>query len=353
MKLRSYYLIAIALVLAALPAQALTTGFVIGEGPGKLVDSLIAAGYGPENLYDTLISIQADTNPSVSPILTDAFINTLAACPANSPIFTTHLSAYAGNGVVIYSDCTAAATYVQGSGFNGLAGNTTLATDISGVGAGAVVSLGTPFALGDPTHYVFAIIYAPSGPSQSFVLSNKGGQLIGKLLAAGYGVDNLYQTLTDILADTNPSIAGVLTPAFVLTLKYCAAESPIFTTHLQSVVVPVAISDDCSVQTGSLTGSSFSGQPGTTTLSSLISGVGTASLVSSTSSSPLTSWTQNVAVGNGTATVTYDAFAILYTPGSTPSATPALPSLWLAVAGCLAVLGCALWTRRCGRALRG
>lgn len=318
--------------LAALPASAQTSGFVIGEGPGKLVDSLIAAGYGSENLYQTLLDIYVDSNPGVSPILTDAFINTLAACPANSTIFTTQLSAYAGNGVVIYSDCTAAATYVQGSGFNGLAGNTTLATNISGVGAAAVVSLGTPFALGDSTHNVFAILYAPQGPSKTFVLSNEGGQLISKLLAAGYGAGNLYQTLVDILKDTNPSVYGVLTPTFLHTLQYCAAGAPLFTIQLKNVAGTVAISDDCSVQNSSLTGSSFTGQPGTTTLSTSISGVGTASLVSSTSSSPLTSWTQNVTAGSSTATVTYNAFGILYTPGSTPTApqptgVPAL-SVW-------------------------
>lgn len=307
--------------MAALPASAQTNGFVIGEGPGKLVDSLISAGYGGLSLYEAMVQIATETDPSISAITT-TFITKLQSCPANSTIFTTQLSAYAGNGVVIYSDCTAAATYVQGSGFNGLAGNTTLATNISGVGASAVVSLGTPFALGDSTHTVFAILYAPQGTSKTFVLSNEGGQLIGKLLAAGYGSDNLYQTVVDILKDTNPSVSGVLTPAFLQGLKYCAAGAPLFTIQLKSVAGTVAISDDCSVQNSSLTGSSFSGQPGTTTLSTSISGVGTASLVSSTSSSPLTSWTQNVTAGSSTATVTYNAFGILYTPGSTP-ATPA------------------------------
>ncbi len=179
---------------------------------------------------------------------------------------------------------------------------------------------------------MFAILYAPQGPSKTFVLSNEGGQLISKLLAAGYGAGNLYQTLVDILKDTNPSVYGVLTPTFLHTLQYCAAGAPLFTIQLKNVAGTVAISDDCSVQNSSLTGSSFTGQPGTTTLSTSISGVGTASLVSSTSSSPLTSWTQNVTAGSSTATVTYNAFGILYTPGSTPTApqptgVPAL-SVW-------------------------
>ena len=82
----------------------------------------------------------------------------------------------------------------------------------------------------------------------------------------------------------------------------------------------IAVSDDCSVQIRSVQGSSFNGKPGTTSLAVTISGAGPATAVSSTSSTPLTSWTQNVTVGSGTATVTYNVFAILYAPGSTPPA---------------------------------
>ena len=107
-----------------------------------------------------------------------------------------------------------------------------------------------------------------------------------------------------IRTETDPSIGSVLTDAFIGKLQNCAAGDSLFTTQLQNATLPVVISDDCSVQTRSLTGASFSGQPGTTTLVTNISGAGSASLVSSTSSSPLTSWTA--------ATVTYNVFAILY-----------------------------------------
>jgi hypothetical protein len=89
--------------MAALPASAQTNGFVIGEGPGKLVDSLISAGYGGLSLYEAMVQIATETDPSISAITT-TFITKLQSCPANSTIFTTQLSAYAGNGVVIYSD---------------------------------------------------------------------------------------------------------------------------------------------------------------------------------------------------------------------------------------------------------
>ena len=187
MKLRSYYLIAIALVLAALPAQALTptTGVVIAEGPGKLVDALIAAGYGSDNLYETLQAVRAEADPSISNVLTDAFLLTLVACPAGSTIFTTHLSAYAGSGVLIGSDCTVKATNMVPSGFNGLAGTTTLSTVITGVSApvAAVASTssapilvaGSSDLQGIACSYsgqtgcigITSILYAPSGPSQA------------------------------------------------------------------------------------------------------------------------------------------------------------------------------------------
>jgi hypothetical protein len=115
----------------------------------------------------------------------------------------------------------------------------------------------------------------------------------------------------------------VITPAFLNSLRNCAAADPLFTLQLQNLNYSgsaIAVSDDCSVQIRSVQGTSFNGQPGTTSLSTNIAGVGPATAVSSTSSTPLTSWTQNVTVGSSTATVTYNVFAILYAPGSTPPA---------------------------------
>ena len=43
---------------------------------------------------------------------------------------------------------------------------------------------------------------------------------------------------------------------------------------------------------------------------------------------------------------THSVFAIMDSPGSEPAAAPEPASLWLAVAGCVALLGYTLWTRR-------
>ena len=340
------------LVLAALPAEAQTSGIVLGEGPGKLVDTLIAAGYGSSDLYDDLVNIQNNTTPAVTGVITPAFLATIQACPTSGPIRSTKLSAYAGSEVLINVDCTVQTIHLQPSGFNGLAGTTTLSTSIAGVTApAAMISFSPAFAL-DSTHNLLGILYAPSGPSQTFVLSDEApGHLISNMVAAGYGTYNLYEALVAIQQNANPSLAGVITPSFLNSLALCEAGDPLFTTTLKSYAYSgsaIAVSDDCSVQVRSVQGSTFNGKAGTTSLAVTISGVGPATDVASTSSTPLTSWNQSVPVGSGTATVTYNAFAILYTPGSTstPVTTPTL-SQWvlLLLAGLLAGAG-ALGLRR-------
>jgi hypothetical protein len=296
---------------------------------------------------------------------------TLKACAAGTPVKTTPLSTYANlpsvaSGVLVSTDCTVVQTNMtNGSGQNGAAGTSTLAFVISGLGTpAAIVSSSTPFYVwaangeygcplgGDATcHHVFAIAYAPQGVSQTFVLSNEGGHLINELVAGGYGVYNLYDALVAIQQNTDPGIEPVLTNYFIEDLAGCSAAHPVFTTKLENVTGSVAISDDCSVRSSSLLGSSFSGQPGTATGVYEISGVGPATSVSSTSSTPLSSSTQNVTVGTTAPSVTYGVSAILYTPGSGTESeplTPVPPSLWLAIAGCFAVFGFALWSRHRG-----
>ncbi len=354
------------LSLAALPAHAQVQSVALTQGPGKLIDSLLAAGYGTDNLYQTLVNLEADSNPAISGVVTPAFMSTLKSCAAETQVNTIPLSTYANlpgisYGVLVSTDCTVVRTNLaNGSGQNGSPGVSTLAFAISGLTApAAIVSSATPFYVfapngggcpfgGDATcHHVFAIAYAPQGPSQTFVLSDEApGHLIAELVAGGYGNANLYEALVAIQQNTDPSIAGVLTFSFIDSLEGCSAAHPIFTTKLSSVSGAVAISDDCSITTTALQGSTFTGQPGTATGVYTISGVGPASAVYSTTTTPLTSWTQNVTVGNTTPTVTYSVFAILYNPQGAPPGTPAPASLWLALAGCLALLGYALWSRR-------
>ena len=336
MKLRSCFWIAIALVLAALPAQALTTGVVIAQGPGKLVDSLIAAGAGSGNLYDVLLQLMSNSTPTVAGVISPLFLAALGSNCGTTPVYTTSLSAYAASGVLIGSDCTVKATNMVPSGFNGLPGTSALLTAfpfisapaalVSSTSSAPILVAGSSDLQGIACSYsgqtgcigITGILYAPSGPSQSFVISNEGGHLIANLLAGGYGGENLWHALLDLQILSNPSLSGVITPAFLNHFGNCAAGSQIFATKLSGYTGTIAIGEDCSVTSATVQGSAFNGKPGTTSLITSISGGGSATAVSSTTSAPLTSWTENVAVGSGTATVTYDAFAILYTPGSAP-----------------------------------
>jgi hypothetical protein len=168
-------------------------------------------------------------------------------------------------------------------------------------------------------------IIAINTSQQTFILSNEGGGLVTQLVNAGYGTENIYQALVDIVSATNPSVAGTLTPAFLQALFACPPSCQIFTTQLSSLNVPgaaYAISTDGTVQTVSIFGSTYKGQAGTATLVSNISGVGPGSFTYSTTSSPLTSFT--VVNGGLGLTTTYNVFGIAWAPSQAPSQPPAM-----------------------------
>ena len=70
---------------------------------------------------------------------------------------------------------------------------------------------------------------AQAANANTFVLSNEGGGLISEMVAAGYGDYNPYDALVAMQGNTDPSIAGIVTPAFLATLQSNPASSPIFT----------------------------------------------------------------------------------------------------------------------------
>ena len=345
MKLRSYYLIAIALVLAALPAQAATcqTFVLSNEGANGLITQLINAGYGDEVLYDALVAVQLDTNPSVSPVLTDAFLNALAAAPASSQVITIKLSSLneSGASYAISTDGTVQTVSILGASYQGKSGISTLVSDVSGVGHAKFLSGGTitSFNASGNTYNVFGIAFSGE---QTFVLSNEGSGFITQLLAAGYGNYNLYDALVAIQRNTDPSVASIITSAFLAALQSLPASSAIFTTLLKSFnsgSQGLAISTDGTVQVVNISGRSYY-DDGAPTLSAEISGVGRCLFThSNDAGTPLTSFSSG-----GT---TYNVFAIGWMGGTAPpAATPVPPSLWLAIAGGFAVFGYILWSRR-------
>ena len=172
----------------------------------------------------------------------------------------------------------------------------------------------------------------------TFVLSNEApGYAISALVNAGYGDENLYQTLVDISASSNPSISGVLTASFMQNLANAPASSQIFTTHLKDVNskgISIGVSTDGTVLTkgavvgivnfttltnGDISGTTYQGKQGITSLDTAVSSVGSFRLVYN-SSGPLTSSTVNGPLAG--MTTTYNVFGILYEPLSSASPSP-------------------------------
>jgi hypothetical protein len=128
-----------------------------------------------------------------------------------------------------------------------------------------------------------------SAISYCFALSNEPpGNLISKLVAAGYGEDNLYQALVDIVSHTNPSVNGILTSAYLQTLKVTPPSSQILTTQLKTMDTPnhtVEVCDNGTIQTEPMNGSGFSAV-GFPSLVSKISGVGNTNFTYGTNTNP-------------------------------------------------------------------
>lgn len=168
----------LALVLGALalamPAKAQSTSaetvIISNEFPGNAIIILGNTYYKTNpNVYDTLVAIKSNAQPSISNVLTDSFMSTLAACPSSSQIFTTPIASYGRyNSIAVSTDGTVQdyVTYT-GSSFKASDSVSVMDTQVSGVGAFRVVYNSTSAALanfqwGNTTYNVFAIIYMPA-----------------------------------------------------------------------------------------------------------------------------------------------------------------------------------------------
>jgi len=310
-------LLGLCVMASPMVAASADTFVLSNEGSNGFVTQLLAAGYGYANLYQALVAIQANTDPSVARIITPAFLGTLENLPASSAIFTTKVKNinFGSQGIAVSTDGTVQVVSIFGWALDN--GTNTLGATFTGVGlayfthsAGVGTAL-TSFTVDGTTYNVFGVAWMP-GSANTFVLSNEGANgFISQLLAGGYGNLNLYQTLGQILADSNPSVSGMITPAFLNALRQCSGTSAIFTTVLKNVNAgsqAVAISDDCTVQNVSISGAAFYAA-GAATLSSEIAGVGRALFTHSASvGTALTSFTSG-----GT---TYNVFGVAWAPPS-------------------------------------
>jgi len=189
-------------------------------------------------------------------------------------------------------------------------------------------------------------------PIPTFILSNEGpGFLITKLINAGHGGDSPYQAM-QFLASL-PQTGTAIPPAFFTQMQGVPVTSQIFTTTLaqySSTAGAIAISTDGTVQAVSVNSSPYAGQSGTTTISTGSAAVQNVRMVYSNNyfpftqpggNGPLTFWYSGIPCDGRVFTV----FAIAWALTDPLPGTPAPPSLWLAVAGCLFLLACTLWSR--------
>ena len=226
------------------------TTLVLSNEEGGEIDWYQYSGYAGFSLYQFLVKIQAHSNG----VITDEFLATLAACPANSAIFKTRLYDYRGQtqSICINSDGTVKLLNILGRDYYGQTGYTTCWDNYTASGAFTYTN--------DPAYFIdagtnsngesykaFAVYWSPILEYRdvaTFVLTNEAGGLLDRLIADGYGDYNVYQTMERL----KPSSGGVITDEFMASLAACPADSDIFTVPLSILVeygnYPLCINED-------------------------------------------------------------------------------------------------------------
>jgi hypothetical protein len=190
--------------------------FILSNEGGGLISQLVAAGSGDAYLYDVLVNIQSSTDPSVSPVLTNAFLLALKSCPAGSAIFTHKLSEYTGAGVAvaISTDGTVQVVSVFGRTYFVKTGTATLNAVVSGVGNADFTHTTTSSPLiywtgSNTTYNVFGIGWVPSTTAALAISTDCTVQVVN-IYGSAYGGKTGTATL-------NSSISGVGSADFTYT----------------------------------------------------------------------------------------------------------------------------------------
>jgi hypothetical protein len=252
---------------AAYAADGDPTTFVLSNEEGGLIDKLIAGGYGDSDLYEALCALE----DSSGGVITEAFMDTLAACPAGSEIFTQKLSSYAGlnGGVAINTDGTVFTTSIKGRTYHGQTGYSTYPPTFFGVGRELFTyandgSYYIDAPNGDTTYKAFAIGWS-GNQVPTFMLSNEEGGLIDKLIAVGYGDDSLYEVLQVL----KPLSGGTIPDDFMAALAACPADCEAKTAALNNFSSefnnPIGISADGTLIVAQIYGRDYIGETGYTT----------------------------------------------------------------------------------------
>ncbi|HNX97092.1 MAG TPA: hypothetical protein PKK12_05375, partial [Candidatus Aminicenantes bacterium] len=247
-------------------ANAPTTFVLSNEG--GLIDGLIAAGHGSDTLLQVLTLLAPDSGGAIP----QPFLDTLAACPADSEVKTAPLSNYTGlnNPVCVNSDGHLTVNDIFAADYSGQAGYRDVPGDAVGAGTVQITQALRPDrypdagSIGSTHYYAFAIAWASAQKPTTVVLSNEGG-LIDGLVAAGHGGKSLYQ----IMLLLQPLAGGAIPQSFVDALASCPAGSDVLTEPLTTFAAPannpICINTDGSAYVASLFGKDYSFRAGFTT----------------------------------------------------------------------------------------
>jgi hypothetical protein len=328
--MRVSFLLSVLLLAGPVAAQTVEPTLVL-TNEGGLIDRLIATGHGSQSLYAALQYLQPSSGGAIAP----SFMTRLAACPPGSEVLTAPLSNYTGlnNPVAIQADGTLGIAPLFGRDYRTRMGYTTTASGgvlfTSANSAAGYIWVGTS---GQTEYRATGIIW---GAATAIVLTNEGG-LIDRLIAMGYGADNLYQTLVVL----GPSSGGAITEAFLERLANAPAGSEAFTARLSDFAGlnnPVAIGDDGALNITSVHGRDYRGQPGYATYA-----YPTGQEAFTYATGPAYYIDTGVMRQGGDH---YYAITIVWIPESAPPATPVPPTAALVVAG---LAGAALYRwRKC------
>jgi hypothetical protein len=213
------------------------TFMLSNEAPGFLIDNLIAAGYGDSSLYAVMQYLQ----PLSGGAIPQWFMDSLAACPANSDVFTTKLNNFSdpsNNPIGIGEDGNLIVAGVYGRDYyknegyltyNDTLVSVSLKLFTKAIGPEYYIDAGTTTVYNSSvpvtTHYkTFAIAWSLGS---TFVLSNEGG-LIDDLIRAGHGDKNMVQVLQLL----QPASGGIIQDDFIKQLGACPAGSDVLTAAL-------------------------------------------------------------------------------------------------------------------------
>ncbi|KAF5037124.1 hypothetical protein DSECCO2_567970 [anaerobic digester metagenome] len=249
-------------------ADTALTFMLSNEAPGYLIDNLIANGYGDSCMYSVLVALQ----PLSGGVISDAFLDTLAACPANSDVFISELwnfSDESNNPIGIGEDGNLIVAPAYGRDHLENEGYVTYNDTLVPVGLKLFTkAIGPEFYIdvgamtwgGITTYYkAFAIAWSLGS---TFVLSNEApGYLIDKLIANGYGNNNLFEVLTAL----QPVSGGSIPLDFLNQLAACPAGSEIFTASLNNFAGlnnPVCINLDGTLKIKPIFGNDYYQQEG-------------------------------------------------------------------------------------------